>query len=72
MLKALHPRNDIDCMCQEKKEDEDSLALKIALTIDTTTRRIHKKRSKERKIKRTRNIKDNIRINPTTISREEK
>ena len=28
--KALHPRDDIDFMSQEKKEDEDSPAFKIA------------------------------------------
>ena len=31
MNKALHPRDVIDYMCQEKKEEEDSLAIKIAL-----------------------------------------
>ena len=29
--KALHPSDDIDYMCQEKKEEVDSPALKIAL-----------------------------------------
>ena len=30
MHKALCPRDDIDYMCQEKKKEEESLALKIA------------------------------------------
>ena len=28
MHKALHPKYDIDCMCQEKKEEKDSPALR--------------------------------------------
>ena len=31
MPKALHPRNDIDYMYQEKKKEEDTLVLGIAL-----------------------------------------
>ena len=30
MYKVLHPRDDIDYMCQEKKQEEDTPALKIA------------------------------------------
>ena len=29
MHKALHPRYDMDYICQEKKEEVDSLALRI-------------------------------------------
>ena len=32
MHKALHPRDDVERLCQEKKEEKDSLAFKIALT----------------------------------------
>ena len=32
MHKALHPRDDVDIICQEKKEKEDLLALNTALT----------------------------------------
>ena len=31
MNKALYPTDDIDCMCQEKKEEEDLPALKTVL-----------------------------------------
>ena len=30
MHKTLYPRDNIDCMCQENKEDKESLAFKIA------------------------------------------
>ena len=30
MHKALHPRGDIGYLCREKKEEEESVALKIA------------------------------------------
>ena len=39
MYKALHPRDDKDCMCQEKEEEEDLPAFKVALMhryIDST------------------------------------
>ena len=29
MHKALHPRDDVGYMCQEKEEEEDALAFKI-------------------------------------------
>ena len=29
MHKALYPRDDIDCMCQEKKAEENQSALRI-------------------------------------------
>ena len=32
MYKALHHRNNIEYMCQERKEEEDSFALKITST----------------------------------------
>ena len=32
MHKALHRRDDVDRLCQEKKEDEDLSELKTALT----------------------------------------
>ena len=31
MHKAFQPRDDIDCMCEEKTEEEESPALKMAL-----------------------------------------
>ena len=31
MHKALHPRDDMNRLCQEKNKEEDSLALKISI-----------------------------------------
>ena len=46
MLKALQPRDEIDCMCQEKKED-DSPALGILLMRQHKNSKIALKRTKK-------------------------
>ena len=61
MHKGLHPRDDV--MCQEKKEEEDMPALKIAST---------HRRCKGKLITATRNNTNNTNINRTTIIRKEK
>ena len=65
MIKALHLRDDIVYMSQEKKEEEDSPILKIAW--------MHKyenyiKKSKERRITPASNSSDNIRTNRSNIT----
>ena len=56
-----------DYMCQEKKEEENCQHWRQRWHIDTTTRRLHKKRG-GRLIKDTRNNTDNTRINRTEIN----
>ena len=46
MHRTLHPRDDIDNMRQEKEEEEDSPALKIALTHQYENFRTPSKRPK--------------------------
>ena len=60
MHEALHPRYDIGYMCQEKKKEEDSPALKIA---SIQRLKDYLKKSKERQITATRNSTENIKIN---------
>ena len=62
MHKAFHPRDDIDYMCQEKKEKVDLPTFQISM--DTSIWGDIKK-SKEWLIKVTRNSTDNIKINRT-------
>ena len=60
-----------DITSQGKKEEEDSLALKIVLCIDTTTKKLNKK-TWGTLITAARNNNDNTRINRTAIIRKQK
>ena len=61
--KALHPRDDIDYMCQGKNEVENTSALKITLIHRYDGTKTVYRKSKERKITVARNNTDNTRIN---------
>ena len=47
MYKGLHPRDDVDSICQENKEEEDSPTFKIALMhqYNESNRRLHLKKN---------------------------
>ena len=67
--KALHPRYDTDCKYQEKKEEEDSPALKIAYIYQRLEDYIRKNKGRLIIVNRCTN---NTRINRTKISRKQK
>ena len=70
MHKALYSKDDIDCMCPEKKEEEDLPAFKIASMHERLEDYI--KKSRGRLITATINNTDNTSINRTKIARKQK
>ena len=72
MHEVLHLRDDRDRLyiCQEKKEEENSLILQIECMHRYDGPKLHKKKSKERLITATRNNLVNFMINRTTITRK--
>ena len=42
MHKTLHPRDNTGFVCQEKKEEDDSLTLKIEDSVDTSIKQFKK------------------------------
>ena len=68
MHKALHPKDDVDCTCQEKNEE----ALKIASMHRYNDYKTTKKKHGGTLITATRNNTDNTSINKTKITRKQK
>ena len=66
MHKALHLRDDIDYICQEKKKEEDLPALKIVQVYQYNNSKDYIKKSKEKLITKASNSNDNMRTNRKT------
>ena len=69
IYKALDPRDDIDCMCQEK-EEKHVRAFKIASMHQYNGLKITLKKRRGRLITTIRNNTDNTRKNKTKITRK--